>query len=111
MIGIDLVKVERIAKVIENKKFLDKTFSKTEIEYARAKGEINFAQTLAGMFAAKEAVLKALGTGIVDLNLANVEILHSDLGQPYCKLEDGRVVNVSISHDGGMAVAAAMIVK
>jgi len=109
MIGIDLVKVERIARLADKQHFLEKTFSIREIEYAKAKGEIKFAETLAGIFAAKEAVLKALGTGIKDLNLSKLEILHGESGQPYCRLEDGRVVNVSISHDSGFAAAAAVV--
>jgi len=108
MIGIDLIGIDRIKKACQSKVFLDNTFSFDELEYAKGKGD--FYQTLAGIFAAKEAVLKAVGTGIKDLCLNKVEIKRNENGQPHHKLDCGKQVFVSISHDGGFATAVAMIV-
>ena len=111
MIGIDIIKVDRINKKLENQTFLNKVFSVKEIEYAASRQ--NPVQTFAGLFAAKEAVLKALGTGICSTDLNQVQILHTDLGQPYCKLDGKKTfknINISISHDDGFAVAVAVLI-
>ena len=57
--GVDIVEIDRIAKAMKNERFLDRLFTKEEIalfEACRYRAE-----TVAGRFAAKEAVLKALG--------------------------------------------------
>lgn len=61
--GIDLVEVSRIAACIERfgQRFLERVFTADEIRYCRAKA--NFAERFAARFAAKEAGLKAIGTG------------------------------------------------
>ena len=68
------------------------------------------------MFAAKEAVAKALGTGFAGFGMADVEILADERGRPTvylhggaAKLADGARVHLSISHDGGMALAFAVL--
>ena len=77
-VGIDLVKVERIRKAIERKKFMEITFTPAEIScYNKAGCPIG---TLASRFAAKEAVFKALGTGWV--KGTDVEILPDKFGKP-----------------------------
>ncbi|MCL2555719.1 MAG: holo-ACP synthase [Firmicutes bacterium] len=108
MIGTDLINIERIKKAVESEYFLINTFSKNEIEYAKSRKD--YFESLAGIFAAKEAVLKATGTGIVDLRLNKIEILHNEKGQPYHRLNSDKLVNVSISHDSGFAIAVAMII-
>lgn len=84
-------------------KFLNRLFSKEELEYC--KGKIRFVECLAGKFAAKEAVIKALrltGVALRDIRILNVE------GRPtvYIKGEMQNTIDVSISHDGDYAVAA-----
>ena len=66
MVGIDIVKISRIAEKIDNKKFCDKILNEIEYNYAFAKSKIitqfgfnSIAMTVAGLFASKEAVLKA----------------------------------------------------
>lgn len=75
------------------------------------------AEHMAGLFAAKEAVAKAMGTGFSGFGFADVEILSDDLGKPRAVLhgkaakrlpEDARV-HLSISHDGGFALAFTVI--
>ena len=86
-------------------------FTETEEAYIRGKGA-SAAQTMAGMFAAKEAVLKALGTGMT-VPMTDIVIGHTVLGQPVVTLtgkaaDFGGTVMVSITHEGGMAAAMAV---
>ena len=114
MIGIDTVKVQRIADSIKNERFLTRVFTVGERDYYRQKGEEP--ETLAGIFAAKEAIAKAFGTGIRGFEFADIEISHSENGAPKVILYNGakdlaagKTVSVSISHDGDYAVAAAIL--
>ena len=81
-IGVDLVKNQRINRLIKNKYFINRTFSKKEIINAKNnKNKINY---FAKRFAAKEAFSKSLGTGIRNgLNFKDIEILNNKLGKPY----------------------------
>lgn len=106
MIGCDIVKIDRFEKLMTNKVFLDKYFSLDEQKYILSKQ--NKAQTMAGIFACKEAVLKALKIGIGGgILLKDVQVLHDSLGAPKVKL-NGHNVQVSISHDGEYAFAVAI---
>jgi phosphopantetheine--protein transferase-like protein len=105
--GIDIVKVSRFYFLIEkySEKFLNRLFSKEELNYC--KGKSRFVECLAGKFAAKEAVIKALrltGVALRDIQILNVE------GRPivYIKGEMHSSLDVSISHDGDYAVAACI---
>lgn len=99
-IGTDIVKISRIEKSLKIKSFKTSVFTENEIDYCRN------AENFAGVFAAKEAYFKALGTGITG-KLNSIEILHNEKGKPYFK----GVVNcdVSISHDGDYAVATVIL--
>ena len=75
------------------------------------------AQTLAGLFAAKEAFFKAMGTGICTA-LTEVEILHTPEGQPCYRLRDkagnlaaGWTLCLSITHEEGMAAAVCSAIR
>jgi len=59
-LGLDLCEIARMETLLENQHFLERYFGEEEISYIRSKGR-NAAQTLAGIFAAKEALAKALG--------------------------------------------------
>ena len=83
-IGIDLCGIERMRKLADDPRFLDRYFTEGERAYVRSKGQ-GAAQTLAGLFAAKEAVCKALGTGIA-FSLRDIEVFHTELGQPQIRL-------------------------
>lgn len=115
--GVDIVDISRLKK-LNLDLFLNKYFSKREIEYINSKHCA--LQTIAGMFSAKEAFLKAVGIGIGNgINLKEIEILHSDIGQPYIDItpqinyyinaQNCSSISLSISHDGEYAVAFCII--
>ena len=118
-IGVDIVEIDRIKEALtKNERFLNKLFTKNEIEYFNSK---NFkVETIAGNFAAKEAISKAIGTGIRNFNFSDMEILRNDLGKPVVKTYnnlkqiciDFNVLNikVSISHSNKYAVANAIAI-
>ena len=113
--GVDIVNVARIDKILLDKKgqFYNKIFTIDEIDYIEEKG--NKSTTVAGLFAAKEAVGKALGTGIGTLGWKDVEILHEPTGRPYVSFtKRGREIadslgvgeiQISISHETEYAIA------
>lgn len=104
--GIDIIEISRIEKNIQNQAFLDKVYTKNEQEYILSRG--NSAQTAAGVFAAKEAVSKALGTGIS--SFTDLEVMHTKAGQPYMEY-NGYNIMLSISHCKEYAVANAIVME
>lgn len=116
MIGIDIVEISRIA-ALDLPLFINRVFTVDEAEYINSKKFPN--QTIAGMFALKEAVVKALGCGIGDASFKEIEILHTQSGQPVVTLngECLRILNqlkyttvhASISHTDTTAVAVAIL--
>ncbi|AEF93380.1 Holo-(acyl-carrier-protein) synthase [Desulfotomaculum nigrificans CO-1-SRB] len=114
-IGTDIIEIERIELAISRggQQFLDRVFTPREQEYCGGK-----VHCLAGRFAAKEAILKALGTGLRGMRWTDIEILPNYLGKPEVKLSgpaleiaaemDIAKILVSISHDRGRAVAFAV---
>lgn len=117
-VGTDIVEVNRIKEIItRNVKFIDKVFSKNEIEYFKNK---NFRpEYIAGRFAAKEAVSKAFGTGFMGFDFKDIEIDSNALGKPVVILKgkakilaqkNGEFkINLSISHEQEYAVAFAVM--
>ena len=90
---------------------LRRMFTPEEQAYIASKG-VSAAQTMAGLFAAKEAILKALGTGLT-IPLTDIHITHTDLGQPVAELhgkaaELGGRIHLSITHEAGMAAGFAV---
>ena len=132
MIGIDIVKISRIAEAMENERFCEKILNEVEIKYANGKSKIitkfgfnSVAMTVAGLFAAKEAVLKALGVGMSGgFGFKDITIDHDEKGAPIVKLSEelnsymqsdllrrGASFAISIAHDGEYATAMATIYK
>ena len=121
-IGVDIVDVARIQALLDRhgERFLRRVY--TEAETAYAMGAANKAERLAGRFAVKEAVMKALGTGKSQGILwRDVETIRGRLGRPevrlhgqavkWLKIRGWNAVHVSITHDGGRAVAFVIIEK
>ena len=80
-IGTDIIEISRIQKAIsQTKSFMDKVYTEGERDYY-TKQHKNV-ETLAGFFAAKEAVSKALGTGFRSFGMQDIEILPNHLGKP-----------------------------
>ena len=114
-VGLDICQVSRMENAISHPRFLERVFSEQERKYLAAKGG-TAAQSAAGMYAAKEAFLKARGTGIDSLSLSQIEIAHSAAGQPYYCLNgiygnEGLTAHLSISHDAGIAAAVCVLEK
>jgi holo-[acyl-carrier protein] synthase len=118
-IGCDIVAVARIKRAIDNNpRFVEKLFTPAEIAYCSAKA--NYAQSYAARFAAKEAVMKALGTGWDGkVNWLDIEVLTTESGCPYVQLSDGakslceqrQVTNIqlSLSHEKEHALAFVIL--
>lgn len=109
-IGTDITEISRIEKACQNEKFIKRIYTENEIkEYIRRNKNITY---LAGRFAAKEAVSKALGTGMRNIFFKDIEILSDSLGKPYVvtvgKLEN-MVIHISVSHSKENAVAFCVI--
>ena len=81
-IGVDVIQNKRVKSLINNKKFILRTFSKNEIKFS--KKNLKKSNYFSKRFAAKEAFVKALGTGFRNnLNFNDIEILNDKLGKPY----------------------------
>ncbi len=111
--GVDITEVGRIKKAVEKwgEAFLNRVFTAEELINAKTRGSLY--QHLAGRFAAKEAVFKALGDA--ELNWQDIEILNDKQGKPSCKFlnikNKGVDVIVSISHVKNYAVANAIVTQ
>jgi len=121
-IGVDIVDVARIQALLDRygERFLRRVYTEDEAAYAMRGA--NTAERLAGRFAVKESVMKALGTGKSQGILwRDVETLRGRFGKPevylhgqavkWAKLHGGGPVLVSITHDGGKAMAFVILEK
>ncbi|NNF84091.1 MAG: holo-ACP synthase [Deltaproteobacteria bacterium] len=119
-IGVDIVDVERVKDLLARyrDRFVRRVFTDTEAEYAGR--SVREAERLAGRFAVKEAVLKAFGTGKSQgIRWRDVETVRGAMGKPevklygnaikYMNIIKGKHIHVSITHDGGKAVAFVVI--
>ncbi len=118
-IGTDIIRVERLAKAIEaNERFVERVFTTAEIEYCNSKATP--ALSFAVRFAAKEAVMKALGTGWDGVvNWQDIEVTKDALGCPLLNFygatkqlmaTKGVVrTHLSLSHEKEYAVAYAIL--
>ncbi len=112
MIGIDLVYVPRIEALLKKGPFLSRFFTEKECAYFEKRKD---PKVVAGNFAVKEAFSKALGTGIREFNLKDIEVLREDNGKPYIQLggklkkKSFHKIHCSISHDGDYATAIVLL--
>ncbi|WP_282925787.1 NAD(P)H-hydrate dehydratase [Helcococcus kunzii] len=115
MIGIDIFKIDRVNKLKQKERFINRFFTSNEIEYLKSRHLSS--HSIAGLFATKEAVTKAFGVGISEeLGLSDIEVLHDEKNAPYINTELNKIkilmekkniknINVNISHDGDYAIA------
>ncbi|MCK4312383.1 MAG: holo-ACP synthase [Candidatus Cloacimonetes bacterium] len=120
-IGIDIIEVERVKKLVSKKdKFIKRIYTQTEINYCESFR--NKAQEYAGRFCAKEAFLKAMGTGWSHgLRFNEIEIVNDKLGKPeinlygttkeYFEKKGLKNIYVTISHIKKYATAAVVVEK
>ncbi|TLY27680.1 MAG: holo-[acyl-carrier-protein] synthase [Nitrospirae bacterium] len=119
-VGLDLVKIARIRSLTERwqQRFLQRLYTDAEREYCF--GRASPYASLAGRFAVKEAVLKALGTGWSGgIRWVDIQVLNDPAGRPVATA-NGRVeallqeagvtgIHVSLSHDADYAIAEAIL--
>ena len=118
-IGNDIIEIERVEKAISKEGFIAKVYTQREIENIVKRG--NRTETYAGIFSAKEAISKAIGTGVREFTLTDLEILNDDLGKPYVIVSDklkkiiqrkkeNYQIEIAISHSKKYATAMAIII-
>jgi holo-[acyl-carrier protein] synthase len=121
-IGVDLVKIRRIEEAVNrwSQRFLNRIFTPIEQEYSYRQKQPFL--HLAGRFAVKEAVLKALGTGLRSgVRWVEIEVVNQPSGKPEVRvsgkvkklLQQHRIdaIHVSISHDTDYAVGQAVLIS
>lgn len=113
--GVDIIEIDRIAGVLERygERFLRRIFTSGELEYCRGRPS-----KLASRFAAKEATMKALGTGVRGVSWKDIEVVRASSGAPSIALH-GRakaraerlgVVEISVSMSDGRDQSVAFVV-
>ncbi len=118
-VGVDALSLTHLQKHFENAAFLQRVFTPSERAYIAARRNAGL-QSAAGLYAAKEAIAKALGTGIGSGTcLQEIEITHTDLGAPVASLHGETLqnmrnlganhVHLSIAHEGDLAIAFCVL--
>lgn len=112
--GVDLIEIGRIAKATTSDHFNERVFTAAELKEAK-----KASHRLAGFFAAKEALLKAMGTGLAGFNWLEIEVIHDSEGAPqirvngkvsaYMELKKVSRIHLSISHCKEYAVAQVIL--
>ena len=121
-IGIDLCQIDRMARAIETPRFLERVYTPAERARIESAGGVRRGEIAAGLFACKEAVAKALGTGFNGFFADAIEIIPDDRGRPVCTLTGGALARakelagdggfrvwLTITHESGIAAAQAII--
>ena len=118
-LGTDIVEIVRIGEMIDRhgESFLNRIYTEEEIRYCQKRKHCN--EAFAGRWAAKEAIMKVLGTGFVrGIGWQDIEVLAEKNGKPYVKMQGGageharRIgideVLITISHCSTYATATAI---
>lgn len=117
-VGIDLCDASRIEKSLEKQSFCDYVYAPAEQTLLAGLSGKRRAETAAANFAAKEAFLKAAGTGLGGFSLAELALLRAENGAPYFELQGraatwaaqrGLTVHVSLTHEKGLANAIVLL--
>lgn len=115
--GTDIIEVSRIKESIEKlgEKFLNKIYTKKEIEYCLSKNNMKY-QHFAARFAAKEAIFKAISSLIknkYEITWTDVEVLNDENGRPYVHFLNNNYnieqIDISISHLKEYAIATCIV--
>lgn len=118
--GVDIIEISRLKKSIDElDQFKHRVFTDQEISYCEKRNKARY-ESYAARFAAKEAVMKALGTGLANgLEWKQIEVLNDAMGKPHVSLSQralevyneigARSIDVSLSHCGEYAIAYAVI--
>lgn len=115
--GTDIIEIERVKEAIEKLEdnFLNRVFTKKEIEYCKSKKKQKY-QHYAGRFAAKEAIFKAVSELLnnkYEINWKDIEIINNENSKPQAnlklKLQSIQNIDISISHCKQYATAIAVI--
>ena len=93
-IGVDIIQNKRIKSLLKNKSFISRTFSTSEIKFSQKLS--NKTNYFSKRFAAKESLVKSLGTGFrYNLNFKDIEILNDNKGKPFFK--KSRKIDIVVS--------------
>lgn len=113
-IGCDIIEIERIARAIKSESFIRRVFTAEEAAYCQRRGQ-QAPASFAARFAAKEAVLKALGTGLREGSLQEIAVDNDGLGKPLVQLSGHfailakqlgvKNIQISLSHSRELATA------
>lgn len=113
-VGCDIIEIERIARAIKSESFIRRVFTAEEAAYCQRRG-LQAAASFAARFAAKEAVLKALGTGLREGSLQEIAVDNDGLGKPLVQLSGHfamlakqlgvKNIQISLSHSRELATA------
>ena len=117
-IGCDIIEIERIARAIKSESFIRRVFTAEEAAYCQRRGQ-QAAASFAARFAAKEAVLKALGTGLREGSLQEIAVDNDGLGKPLVQLSGHfamlakqlgvKNIQISLSHSREIATAYVIV--
>jgi holo-[acyl-carrier protein] synthase len=121
-VGTDLLEIARVRKALDHnsgERFLERILTAQERELA-AKRKGRLAEFASGRFAAKEAIVKALGCGIgKQIGFQDVEVLPDSLGKPECRVDKAALeragydehirIHISITHTESLAAAYAVV--
>ena len=115
--GVDITDISRISDLIERlgDRFLKRVFTDAEIRYCNSKAAPP--QSYAARFAAKEAVFKAVGTGLVKgFSWHDIEVVNDEAGKPIIQLYHktarllaGKRLHLSLSHTNKLAIAMVVV--
>lgn len=120
-LGIDILEIKRLQGALKRQgdRFLKRVFTQREIDYCRRR-RLMMLPELAGRFAAKEAVMKALGTGRRGVAWRDIEVTNEPSGKPLVSLTGGaakkfkelggRSLEISLTHEKNVAAAVALLV-
>lgn len=116
--GVDIVEISRIRKSLDNEKFISRIFTEQEQAYCNERNVLK-ASSYAARFAAKEAVVKAFGTGMRGGTWQDIEVVVDEGGAPHIKLHGyfaysatkRKIYNIfiSLSHSKEYAIAQAVL--